>query len=160
MSRNAHKRLHLRVVSISCLSVLYLNNTLTYIYRSACFCVFQMSCSIWSQKNSARNYCTSCLLRLGTPNSVLTDLVIFLFFLYLIQLTYDSHTVPMLLFSLHTHASCTPHFINLCAVHGYVSFSFFHSATTMRLHHVLLLFHSMAMLDARFHLMLLGTRIF
>ena len=100
------------------------------------------------------------VLRLGTPNSVLTDLVIFLFFLYLIRLTYDSHAVPMLLFSLHIHASCTPHFINLHAAHGYVPFSFFHSATAMRLHHVLLLFHSMAVLDAYFYLMLLDTRIF
>ena len=35
------------------------------------------------------------LLRLGMPNSVLTNLVVFLFFLYLIQLTYDSHAVSM-----------------------------------------------------------------
>ena len=41
------------------------------------------------------------MLRLGTPNSVLTDLVVFLFFLYLIRLTYNSHAVPMFLFSFH-----------------------------------------------------------
>ena len=41
------------------------------------------------------------LLRLGTPNSVLTDFVVFLFFLYLILLTYDSHAIPMLLLSFH-----------------------------------------------------------
>ena len=99
------------------------------------------------------------MLWLGTPNSILMDLVVFLSFFYLIQLTYNSHTAPMLLFSLHIHAACTPHLINPHAVHGYVLLHF-HSATAMRLHHVLLLFHSMAMLDARFHLMLLDTRIF
>ena len=65
----------------------------------------------------------------------------------------------MLLFSFHTYALCTPHLIHLCAVHGYVLL-LFHSATTMWLHHVTLLFHSMAVLDARFHLMILDTGIF
>ena len=48
-------------------------------------------------------------LRLGTPNSVLTDLVVFLSFLHLIRLAYDSHAVSMLLFSLHImpHAHLT-----------------------------------------------------
>ena len=40
------------------------------------------------------------VLRLSTPNIISTDLVILLF-LYLIRLTYDSHAVSMLLFSLH-----------------------------------------------------------
>ena len=49
------------------------------------------------------------VLRLSTPYSVLTDLVISLF-LYLIRLTYDSHAVPMFLFSFHImpHALLTP----------------------------------------------------
>ena len=59
------------------------------------------------------------VLWLDTYNSITMDLVVFLF-LYLIQLTYDSHAAPMLLFSFHTHASCTPHSIHLHAVHGYV----------------------------------------
>ena len=37
---------------------------------------------------------------------------------------------------------------------------FFHSATAVRLHHVLLLFHFMAVLDAHFYLMPLNTGIF
>ena len=41
------------------------------------------------------------VLRLYTPNSILTDLVVFLFSLYLIRLTYDSYAAPMLLFSFH-----------------------------------------------------------
>ena len=41
------------------------------------------------------------LLWLSTPNIFTTDLVVFLFFLYLIQLTYNSHAVPMLRFSFH-----------------------------------------------------------
>ena len=50
------------------------------------------------------------VLRLGTPNSVLTDLVVFLLFLYLIRLTYDSHAVPMLLsfFHIMPHAPLIP----------------------------------------------------
>ena len=103
---------------------------------------------------------TRFLLRLSTPNSVLTDLVVFLFSLYLIRLTYDSHAIPMLLFSVHTHASCTPHPTNLRAVHGYVLLLFFHSATIVRLPHVSLLFHSMAVLEACFYLMLLNTGMF
>ena len=95
------------------------------------------------------------MLRLSTPNIVSMDLVVFPFFLYLIRLTYDNHTAPMLLFSF-----CTPHLTNLHAVHGYVLLLSFHSATTMRWSHVSLLFHYMAMLDARFHLMPLDTGIF
>ena len=60
------------------------------------------------------------MLWLSTPNIVLMDLTISLFLSYLIKLTYGSHTVPMLLFSFHTHASCTPHLVHLHAVHGYV----------------------------------------
>ena len=41
------------------------------------------------------------VLRLYTPDSILTDLVISFFFSYLIRLTYDSHAVSMLLFSFH-----------------------------------------------------------
>ena len=55
------------------------------------------------------------LLRLSTPNIISMDLVIFLFFLYLIRLTYDSHAA---LFFSH-YAACTPHFIHFRAVHGY-----------------------------------------
>ena len=53
-----------------------------------------------------------------------------------------------------------PHFIHLRAIHGYVLLLFFHSATTMQLHHVSLHFHFMAVLDARSYLMLLDTGIF
>ena len=41
------------------------------------------------------------MLRLGTPNSVLMNLVDSLLFPYLIRLTYDSHAISMLLFSFH-----------------------------------------------------------
>ena len=41
------------------------------------------------------------VLWLSTPNSILTDLVVFLLFLYLTRLTYDSHAVSMLLFHFH-----------------------------------------------------------
>ena len=100
------------------------------------------------------------VLRLGTPNSISTDLVVFLFVLYLIRLTYDSHAVPMLLFSFHImpHAHLTSFISVQCMAMS--SLLWFHSATAVRLPHALLLFHSMAMLDARFYLMLLGTRIF
>ena len=64
------------------------------------------------------------MLRLNMPNIILMDLVVSFFSSYLIRLTYNSHAVPMLLFSFHTHASCTPHLIHLHAVHGYVPFSF------------------------------------
>ena len=49
------------------------------------------------------------VLQLGTPNSILTNLVVFLFFLYLIQLTYNSHAVSMPPSSFHTipHALLT-----------------------------------------------------
>ena len=43
------------------------------------------------------------MLRLSMPNMITMDLVIFLFILYHIRLTYDSHAVPMFPFSLHTH---------------------------------------------------------
>ena len=100
------------------------------------------------------------LLWLSTPNSNITDLVVFFPFLYLIRLTYDSHTVPMFLFSFHImpHALLIP--FHLRAVHGYALLLFFHSATAVRLPHAPLRFHSMAMLDAHFYLMLLESRIF
>ena len=66
----------------------------------------------------------------------------------------------MLLFFLSHYAACTPHFIHLHAVHGYVLLLFFHSATAVRLPHALLPFHFMAVLDAHFYLMLLGSGIF
>ena len=66
----------------------------------------------------------------------------------------------MLLFSFSHYAACTPHPLHLRAVHGYALLLFFHSATAMRLPYVLLRFHFMAMLDARFHLMLLESGIF
>ena len=98
------------------------------------------------------------MLRLSMPNSILMNLVGFFFFLYLIRLTYNSHAVPMLLFFFSHYAACTPHFIHLCAVHGYALL--LHSATAVRLPHALLPFHFMAMLDAHFYLMLLGSGIF
>ena len=100
------------------------------------------------------------LLRLGTPNSVLTDLVVFPFFSYLIRLTYDSHTVPMFLFSFHImpHALLT-FFISVQCM-AMSSLLLFHSATAMRLPYVLLRFHFMAVLNARFYLMPLGSGIF
>ena len=58
------------------------------------------------------------------------------------------------------YAACTPHFIHLRAVHGYALLLSFHSATTVQLPYVLLHFHSMAVLDARFYLMLLESGIF
>ena len=100
------------------------------------------------------------MLWLSTPNIISMDLDVSLFFLYLIRLTYDNHVVPMLLFSFHTHASCTPHFTHLHAVLGYALLLFFHSATAVWLPHALLCFHSMAVLDAHFYLMLLGSGIF
>ena len=100
------------------------------------------------------------LLWLGMPNSVLTDLVIFLFFVYLIRLTYNSHAVPMLLFSFHImpHALLTS-FISMQCMAMLLLLPF-HSATAMWLPHVLLPFHFMAVLDARFYLLLLDTGIF
>ena len=61
----------------------------------------------------------------STPNIVSMDLVMsFSFPSYLIRITYNTHVaVPMLLFSFHTHASCTPHLLHLRAVHGYVLLS-------------------------------------
>ena len=87
------------------------------------------------------------VLQLNMPNIVLMDLVVFFLFPYLIRLTYNSHTVPMLLFSSHTHASCTPHFIHLCAVHGYVLL-FFSSILPPPYGCSMSFFHFMAMLDA------------
>ena len=101
------------------------------------------------------------LLRLSTPNIVSTDLVVFfLFFSYLIRLTYDSHAVSMLLFSFHImpHALLTPFISVQCMAMS--SFLLFHSATAVQLSHVLLHFHFMAVLDARSYLMLLGSGIF
>ena len=66
----------------------------------------------------------------------------------------------MLLFSFSHYAACTPHLIHLRAVHGYALLPFFHSATAVRLPHASLRFHSMAVLDARFYLMLLESGIF
>ena len=93
------------------------------------------------------------------PNIVSTDLVVFLF-LYLLKLTYDSHAVSMLLFSLHIipHALLTS-FISVQRM-AMSSFLLFHSPTTVRFPHALLPFHLMAVLDARFYLMLLGSGIF
>ena len=66
----------------------------------------------------------------------------------------------MLLFSFHImpHALLTP--FHLRAVHSYALLLSFHSTTAVRLPHALLLFHSMAVLDARFFLMLLESGIF
>ena len=99
------------------------------------------------------------LLRLGTPNSVLTDLVVFLLLLYLIRLTYDSHAVSMFLFPFHImpHALLTLFISVQCMAMS--SFLLFHSATTERLPHALLRFHFMAAPDERFYLMLLGSGI-
>ena len=58
------------------------------------------------------------------------------------------------------HAACTPHSFHLRAVHGYALLLFFHSATTVRLPHASLRFHFMAVLDARFYLMLLESGTF
>ena len=66
----------------------------------------------------------------------------------------------MLLFSFHIipHALLTPLISVQCMA---MSPSLrFHSATAMWLHHALLLFHSMAVLDTCFYLMLLDTGIF
>ena len=56
------------------------------------------------------------LLRLSTPNISITDLVVSFFSSYLIRLTYDSHAVPMLLFSFHImpHALLTPFIFMQC----------------------------------------------
>ena len=70
---------------------------------------------------------THSLLRLNTPNINTTDLVVFLFFLYLIRLTYDSHAVSLCFpfhFTSMPHAPLTS-FISM-QVHGYV-FPFFSS---------------------------------
>ena len=58
------------------------------------------------------------------------------------------------------HAACIPHFIHFRAEHGYALLLSFHSATAVRLPHALLLFHFMAVLDARSYLMLLESGIF
>ena len=71
------------------------------------------------------------------------------FFLFLYVSLFFSH-----------YAACTPHPPHLRAVHGYASLLSFHSATAVRLPHALLPFHSMAVLDACFYLMLLGSGIF
>ena len=98
------------------------------------------------------------LLRLSTPNIISTDLVVSLSF-YLIRLTYDSHAVSMLLFSFHNmpHALLTS-FISVQCISHAPSLRF-HSATAMRSPYVQLRFHFMAVLDARFYLMLLESGI-
>ena len=53
----------------------------------------------------------------------------------------------MLLFSFHTHASCTLYFTHLCAVHGY-DLLFFSSILPSSCCCIMFHFHSMAMLDA------------
>ena len=101
------------------------------------------------------------MLQLGTPNSVLTDLVVFLFFLYLIRLTYNTHTVSYA--SLFISHPCLMHsslHSSPCSAWLCPSLLLFHSATAVRLPHALLPFHFMAVLDARFYLMLLDTEIF
>ena len=62
------------------------------------------------------------VLWLSTPNIVSMDLIVFLFFLILSDWHMTATLPPMLLFSFHHHASCTPTFIHPCAVHGYVFF--------------------------------------
>ena len=65
------------------------------------------------------------MLWLSMPNILLTDLVTFLFFLTLLESHITATLSPMLLFSFHHHASCTPHFIHPHAVHSYTFFSSF-----------------------------------
>ena len=66
----------------------------------------------------------------------------------------------MLLLSFHImpHALLTSFIPVQCM--AMPSFLLFHSATAMRLPHAILHFHFMAVLDARFYLMLLGSGIF
>ena len=100
------------------------------------------------------------MLRLGTPYSILTDLVISLSFFYVIRLTYDSHAAlcfSFLFTSCLVHSSPSS---SLCSAWLSLPFLLFYSATAVQLPHALLRFHSMAVLDARFYLMLLGSRIF
>ena len=69
------------------------------------------------------------MLRLDTPNGVLTDLVVFFSSLsYLIRLTYDSHAVPMLLSSLHImpHALLMPFISVQCMAMPYSFLPFCH----------------------------------
>ena len=101
------------------------------------------------------------VLWLGMPNSILTDLVVFLSFSYLIQLTYNSHAVSYA--SLSISHPCLMHFSfysSPCSAWLCLTSLRFHSVTAMWLPHVSLRFHFMAVLDACFHLMLLDTRIF
>ena len=100
------------------------------------------------------------VLRLRPPNISITDLVVSFLSSYLIRLTYASHAVSMLLFSFHTmpHALLTLFISVQCMAMS--SFLPFHSATAVRLPHAPLRFHSMAMLDTRTYLMLLGSGIF
>ena len=88
------------------------------------------------------------------------DLVVSSLFFYLIRLTYDSHAVPMFLFSFHImpHALLTPFISVQCKAMS--PFLLFHSATAVQLPHASLRFHFMAMLDARFYLMPLGSGVF
>ena len=98
------------------------------------------------------------VLRPNTPNIISTDLHS-RFLSFFIRLTYNSHAVPMFLFSFHImpHAFLTP-FISVQCM-AMPSFLLFHSATAVRLPYVLLRFHFMAVLDACFYLMPLGSGI-
>ena len=88
-----------------------------------------------------------------------TQSFFFLFFLsYQINIRQPRCLYASLFFS--HHAACTPHSFHLHAVHGYALLLFFHSATAVRLPHASLPFHFMAVLDARFYLMLLESGIF
>ena len=101
------------------------------------------------------------VLRLITPNILLTDLVISPFSYYLIRLTYNSHAVPYA--SLFVSHPCLMHsspYSFPCSAWLCSSLLLFHSATAMWLPYVPLCFHFMAMLDACRYLMLLNTGIF
>ena len=78
--------------------------------KKSSYTMFPPICSLQTSSRRTLENINS-MLQLGMPNSVLTDLVIsFLFPPYLIRLTYDSHAVPMLLFSFHImpHALLIP----------------------------------------------------
>ena len=92
------------------------------------------------------------------PNIDTTDLVVFFLFFYLIRLTYDSHAVSMLLLSFHImpHALLTLFISVQCMAMSY----FFSSILPLPCGHLMLYFHSMAVLDACFYLMLLESGIF
>ena len=77
------------------------------------------------------------VLQLGTPNSVLTDLVVSFFSSYLIRLTYDSHAAPMFLFSLHImpHALLIPFISMQCMAMPYFSSSILSPPCGCLMHH-------------------------